>query len=592
MVLKFKFWMDYSNGVVEKVARRVAEEVGVKWSILYPPEGVELFVEGSVEGLTLFSNRLGEELPLSIFIDGIKVEAAEELPPPQFRPLPALSLPPCPRCLREVKDPAHFAYCNPFHRCEVCGYRVKGEWEFNRREIGEVEGWEQFWEKVVAKLGEEGEIILQTMTGLKRITTNLEGVDRVVAKDLGEVAALFHAFEGDEKGLASIEKPALYLLTSLQFKKRFNSTRPAYWVQLPDDLILELLFFKGDFSLLGIESVGPEFGSRALLRFEVEEERPLKGVVTETAVKKVIVTEGERGLYPHLLPLPLKGEVVFSRFKAVGDEEKVEVAPVPSDSPSSDSPICDRFDVATAGFMGVRAGWKLEEKGVVGYSLYKTAPSRVVVDSPKTGFINYLEFQFHFSDGGEVLAQIAQMNETGKRLASNFQKREPELVSRLLQTPLNSHLSGLYYLWGVVGVVIGVAESVEEGAKKVVELANSTLTKKGPRIDYRVQNQKLDPLWVIRTAISFKLAGVEPGLLCYGVLESGAEFLSNIYDTLNREVELEGAILVGDLLEGVFLNKLYTYIAKNYRVYTPRGLGVSGGVEALGYLSLANRFGE
>jgi len=82
--------------------------------------------------------------------------------------------------------------------------------------------------------------------------------------------------------------------------------------------------------------------------------------------------------------------------------------------------------------------------------------------------------------------------------------------------------------------------------------------------------------------MSFNLAGVDNYLLSYGVVESFAEFLSNQYDLFNKDTHLDGAIIVGDLFRGEFLNKIYSYIEKNYKVYTPRALQISGGVEAFG----------
>jgi hypothetical protein len=89
-------------------------------------------------------------------------------------------------------------------------------------------------------------------------------------------------------------------------------------------------------------------------------------------------------------------------------------------------------------------------------------------------------------------------------------------------------------------------------------------------------------LWAIRTAISFKLAGVDDNLICYGVIESFAEFLNNLYEETNKDTELNGAILVGDLYEGEFLNKTYTYISKNYPTFTPKAIPMSGWIEGYG----------
>ncbi|WP_236619481.1 hypothetical protein [Lebetimonas sp. JH369] len=45
---------------------------------------------------------------------------------------------------------------------------------------------------------------------------------------------------------------------------------------------------------------------------------------------------------------------------------------------------------------------------------------------------------------------------------------------------------------------------------------------------------------------------------------------------------LSGAVLAGDMFEGEFLNKIYTYISKNYPVFVPKALPMSGAIEAYG----------
>jgi hypothetical protein len=82
--------------------------------------------------------------------------------------------------------------------------------------------------------------------------------------------------------------------------------------------------------------------------------------------------------------------------------------------------------------------------------------------------------------------------------------------------------------------------------------------------------------------MSFKLAGVDDNLICYGVIESFAEFLNNLYEGVNRDTPLDGAIIVGDLYEGEFLNKTYTYISKNYPTFTPKAMPISGWIEGYG----------
>jgi hypothetical protein len=227
------------------------------------------------------------------------------------------------------------------------------------------------------------------------------------------------------------------------------------------------------------------------------------------------------------------------------------------------------------GIFGVIEGWGIGEKSLLCYSLWK-GEGGLYLYSPTTGLSPVLEPSFRFTSFQEIFEGIGEMNETGRRLISNFQQKLPELYTRALKGEVAGE-GGLYYLWGVVGVLLGFGERWEEGAQNLLSKVEGYIGKKGVRIDYRPSpTGGIDPLWVIRTSISFLLAGTDPVQIGYGVVESGAEYLSNLYLSLEKELELNGALLVGDLLTGTFLRKLYSYLERNFPVYTPFGLPVTG----------------
>jgi|GEM_PF-5226623 len=702
MVLKFNFFGDYSNGVVERSCLKIAKEMGLKLYFFNFLDRLEVAVKGKVEQLEEFATRIGNELPFSIFIDRAKVELekTENLEKLSHSYLknslpPKVSLPPCPSCLREVTDPASPNYFNPFYHCFLCGYRTGVNplqpirpisnpvsptstqnitpvstlnnpisnltsdfsshpslsnsshsfkpigWSYNREVIGEVDSFPTLFSRLVEILKKEGEITIQTMTGSYRLSTNLKDASVLVVSDLKGIGTYFLLSEGELKRLGAIEKPLLFLRTSITFKRKFNLSTDGFWVKLPDDLWLELLFRKGKFPLLALFPAPKE---ECLISFSVKVEQPPMGVVSDTNSNKFILVGGERGIFPHRFPIPVTGIGEVGGYRAIGDGKWVTIFPThfqkgtyrekkllstDNSLPATNKqfPIFTEFTAndydqlttstfrkkspiqsdrtsggritevpktlpssisrPVASFLGTIRSWELHRKSVVGYLLYKREKSEIIINSPKTGFVSYLEFPVQFQSGRELLTQIAQMDSTGSRLVENFASKFPDLFQQIGNSSLNGNIGGLYYLWGVVGVVLGIGKGVEDGAKKIVQLANLSLAKKGPRIDYRVEGQKLDPLWVIRTAISFKIGGASSDLIAYGVLESGAEFLGNLYDTLYQDSPLDGAVLVGDLLEGIFLKKLYSNIGKNYPVFTPKGMAIGEGIEAITPLILS-----
>ncbi len=558
MILKFIFRLDSNNGVIEKILMRNANNI--KLGLSRDNENLYAYVEGSEEEIESFSKKISTELPLSIFLKSLSAEVVDEFKDDLDRNFPKISLPPCPKCLREVKDNENEHYFDIFHHCEVCGYDAKGDWvEKDKRR--------EFFENLAEKLKNEN-IFIQTMNGSFEVSKNLEDVDFIMAKDLAAIAKYFMSFEGDAKALASIEKPFVKLKTNLEFKKTYGLSTPAFYVKLPDCMVTELLFEVVDFPLLGFK----KSNNTKDLNFEVKTQKPLFAVVTDSKHKDILIEKGDRSIIPKFeKDIKQEGKYkeygykngVIDRLENLGEINSKETSPVFS------------------GFYGVLEQWELKDKNIMGFCFYEEE-NKILINSPKFGLIEYIDFKFGFNNFEEIFAEISIMNDTGKKLIKNFKEKRADLFENALKSDITSDKKGIYYLWGLIGIVLGMGKNIDEGFEAILKYSSEAMTKKGPRIDYKMTQNNLNPLWAIRTAMSFNLAGVDNYLLSYGVVESFAEFLSNQYETFNRDHDLNGAIIVGDLFRGEFLNKIYSYIDKNYKVFTPKALQISGAVEAFG----------
>ena len=567
MILKFIFEIDSTNGIVEKILIRVANNLNVKLG-LSRAKNLYAFIEGSEEEIENFSRALAKELPLSIFLKSLSAEVSEEFKDDLVRVFPKINLPPCPKCMQEVKDENNENYFNPFHHCEVCGYNVK-----SLSNQVPSSGWRKIFEELADKLRSEGKIYIQTMNGKYEITTNLEEAEQIVAVDLAAVATYFMSFEGDAKALGSIEKPLVNLKTNLNFKKEFGLSTPAYLVKLPDCMVLELLceVVKNDIKLLALKKTNEAKD----FSFEVvnNDEIPIV-VVTDTQNKEILLQKGDRSILPKFEKYLGDVEGKNDKYIAISLDGKTEI------KLNKKSKISVKK--AFAGYFGVLKQWELEDKVTMGFAFYKEDESKIMLNSPKFGLVEYVDFDFKFDSFKEIFAAISAMNETGSKLIENFSKKQENLFTNALKAKIDTNLKGMAYLWGIIGVILGFDSDLEIAFNKLFNFANSAMTKKGPRIDYKMNGKNLDPLWAIRTAMSFKLAGVDNYLLSFGVIESFAEFLSNTYEQVTKESPLDGAVIVGDLFEGEFLNKIYTNIKKNYPTFIPKALPISGAIEAFG----------
>ena len=569
MILKFTFKTPSTQGIIEKICIRVAKEVDIKLGLSRDLENIYAYIEGEKDELDSFSRELAINLPVSLFLQSLDAEIVEEFIDDLDRNFPKLSLPSCPKCLKEIKEFESENFYNIFHHCEVCGYESSEKLNNEEINFSDKNERKKFFENLANKL-KDGDIFIQTMNGKFQVSRDLSNTQMVVARDLASVAKYFFSFEGDAKALASIEKPILRLKTNLDFKKEFGLFTSAFDVKLPDCAVLELLFDSCNSNLLALIPSN----SSTDLDFEVKVEKTPKAVVTDSDKKDILLSSGDRGILPKYEKYK-KGEGKYKNYIAYGENDKTIIK-------SSDENI-EISNPAFAGFFGVLAQWKLEEKKTLGFCFYKNAESKIFLNSPKFGLVEYLNFEFNFKSLEEVFTLIAVMDESGKKLIDNFAKKEPDFEN-LLNLEIKTDKKGIYYLWAIIGLILGFAKNIDEAFEKLLQYANEAMTKKGPRIDYKLQGNNLSPLWAIRTAMSFKLAGVDNNLISYGVVESFAEFLNNLYSDVNQESTLDGAVIVGDMFEGEFLNKLYTYVVKNYKVYTPKALPISGAVEAYGDL--------
>ena len=95
---------------------------------------------------------------------------------------------------------------------------------------------------------------------------------------------------------------------------------------------------------------------------------------------------------------------------------------------------------------------------------------------------------------------------------------------------------------------------------------------KGPRIDFRLEKDKegkiyLDTLRTLRSVMSFKLAGVESELLCFGILDSMAEFFANLSRDMEENYSTKGIIICGEMfLNKQFLDQFIHYLPKDSEV--------------------------
>lgn len=545
MILEFSFNYLSSSLIYEKIILNTLELFSLESKILKDGDNLFLYVKSDdSDELESFANRLSLELPHSIFLHNTDVKVVDEMPQ-ESSALPLiskLSMAFCPKCLREVMDESNENYYNIFHECEVCGYSVEGEKKSYKDDFVNL-----------AKSISSGFVVeVNTFYGkyfVGKLGKKCNEVDfDIISYDLATTAHYTNATNSEMAALGAIEKPFVKLKTNIKFKMDFEDVSDELIrFKLSDDFVLHLLLH--ELHKLGINLI---FITKEKLFFDVkfdlaEYEKELEPIEVVIGDNHIAIVRGEKGL------------------------------------PYQDLANSNDLIPHIGAFFSVIKEHSLFDKIVAGVNISKEYHNNILVYSKKFGTISYLSLWFKFDSIKDVFDSIMSSNESGKKLVENFKNKFPEHYEAISAITFNEEEFNVYKLWGIVSIVLGYSKDTNlfKAAKILEDSASSFLGTKGPRIDYKLKRVDskvyLDPLMTIRTAMSFKLAGVDRLTLSYGVIESFVEFVSSQLDDIKEEMKSDAVVVTGSLLQNRHLfSKLSKEVSVNHKLYFNKELPVDG----------------
>ncbi|PHS36722.1 MAG: hydrogenase [Sulfurovum sp.] len=540
-----EFVLDYrsSSLVYERIFLRTLEIFSLKGNMQREHFVLKLYVEAETpEELEAFATGFSEALPHSIFLYKSEANIVDEMPEDTLALASTkLPLPFCPKCLKEVMDEEHKNYYNIFTECEVCGYGVEGD---NR-------SYKKEFEEAAFAIKEGKTLALHTLYGKYFVGLPSKVCNRVacdfVVYDLVTIERYAYAEKYEVTSLGAIEKPLIKLKKKMDFLMDFEEVEADLLrFKLPDDFILH--FLMEELHALGIDILcvtSDTIKSEAEL-FLCEEQEALDPIEIVASENDIAIVSGEKGLPS----FPINAEKV--------------------------NPV-------EGSFYSVIKEHHLENEVVAGINLSKQYKNNMMAYGKKFGTLEYLSFGFKFDSIQEIFDKIIATNESGIKIVSNYEKKFPEHFEKISQILFEDKEFNLYKLWGIVSIVLGFTQSKDplEAAKILEESAMVFLGEKGPRIDYKLLNIDnkvyLDPLMTIRTAMSFKLAGVDQLTLSYGVIESFLEFIANELDEMKQSMGISAVVVTGSLLGNKHLfSKMSKEIAVNHNIYFNNELSVEG----------------
>ena len=194
---------------------------------------------------------------------------------------------------------------------------------------------------------------------------------------------------------------------------------------------------------------------------------------------------------------------------------------------------------------------------------------RILDISFSTDLYTHLETLHSYKNGDKLIANFTKAN---KDIVSKWNLAQHELEklgllnlitpsSVMRESKITTNLLDISLL---IKQILGIESNV-------LEYANRCVRDRGPRIDYKLirmgDSIVLDYARILRSVMSFQLAGVENELLCYGVIDSLAEFIGTLAGDMMLNYGIQEVFICGDLLlKQCFLDKIIKAIPKNMEV--------------------------
>ena len=194
---------------------------------------------------------------------------------------------------------------------------------------------------------------------------------------------------------------------------------------------------------------------------------------------------------------------------------------------------------------------------------------RILDISFSTDLYTHLETLHSYKNGDKLIANFTKAN---KDIVSKWNLAQSELEKLgIIDLIIPSNATRESVITNNLLDISTLIEQILGIESNVLEYANRCVRDRGPRIDYKLirmgDSIVLDYARILRSVMSFQLAGVENELLCYGVIDSLAEFIGTLAGDMMLNYGIQEVFICGDLLlKQCFLDKIIKAIPKNMEV--------------------------
>lgn len=542
MILVFEFLYISTNEVLANFLEDIAKTSKLEYFISKNGDTLSLHVRASEDEVLFFSEHLSRSLPFSIFLKSTNVKATDN-----FDKDKAISIKNC-EIFTSFTPKAQLIAdhnFNPFVKNEVgLNPKISAPLIFTKEdeniEISYENSYKEAFEKISELIFDGEKVLLKTPSKSYQICSISTKIsfDKnfiIMPTDCSFIDSLAVASQNEISTLVSLEKPIINLKTNLIFKSKYTNFPDFANVAMPDNLFTHLLcktLHENGVKFLILSDEKTCTNSLTYDGFDIDLKQ-LEVVVLENG--EVLILKGNRYL----------SSVLKNSIKYLNSASHTQYV----------SLLCEHNF--------------LTKNSCCFYLSFKNA-DKLMYYSEESGVLDLVDISFENS-GKEIFDVIAK-DETANRLLKNYKKEFGQIFQTANSVNLDNRPKNILNIIGFLGIILGLADNIEDGQKAIIENFRSFGGLKGPSIDFVLNDEKnmkttFNHYKLIRSVISFKLADVNNETISFGIMESLVYFLSSMADSFKENLKTESVMLGGSLF-GIssFSSLCVKHITPNHKV--------------------------
>lgn len=528
MVLEYKFDYHSSNNKFVTILDNLLKEKEITYKINKEDDVIFLYIEDEEDRLLEVSNELASKLPMSIFLKDFTLEVVPQIPKINYNySKDSLKKSYCQNCLTLVENNDLKHFYNPFIKCSICGTTcdVDNLDVFENKVQINYKNYKELFELLALKITQDKKVRINEYVFSKFEKLECEN-QKLLCTNLDKLSTLVVSSKQKSVALLSLEKPSLDFNVNTIYQSHNNCDVNRVNISSSWDMFLYLL--SKELQNIGIDFLVYEKSNSFDIELDYEEKS--KRVKISLCENKTFLLENndyDKRLDDIFNKLNEKSK---SQFLVLVDENN------------------------------------LYEKSILNIYISSKYEDAITLYSPKIdGMLDVLKFELP-KNINLIFDEIAK-EEGGKRLLDNYKEKFPkDFLSAINLDISRFENNSISSLWKIISVILGIDD--------IFNKASQALLQKGPRVDYKllenekIFNKKFNLVKLIRSGISFKLAGVDEKTLSLGYVESFVYFLSNLYDEVNEAFPLDGISFSGDLIANEFFYRQKSKaFNKNLKLY-------------------------